>query len=152
MLKTFGIEFSDKLYLVWQGIAALATLLIFYELLLRIGATRMRALLVAICLACSAQFLFNALDADSRWQTPMPAGEHVATAWIPANMLNEGFTSVDVGVFSAPGTKFTAHSSESNAISFYVYDPGEGDSARGLFTGRLRGVVRPLLEWTYEER
>jgi lipopolysaccharide transport system ATP-binding protein len=96
--------------------------------------------------------LFNALDADSRWQMPISAGEHVATAWIPANMLNEGFTSVDVGVFSAPGTKFTAHSSESNAISFYVYDPGEGDSARGLFTGRLRGVVRPLLEWTYEER
>ncbi|MGZ4314378.1 MAG: ABC transporter ATP-binding protein [Gaiellaceae bacterium] len=96
--------------------------------------------------------LFNALDVDPRWQTPLPAGEYVATAWIPPNMLNEGFTSVDVGVFSAPGSKFAAHSSESNAISFYVYDPGEGDSARGLFTGRLRGVIRPLLEWTYEER
>ena len=27
-------------------------------------------------------------------------------------------------------------------------DPGEGDSARGQFSGQWRGVVRPLLEWT----
>jgi lipopolysaccharide transport system ATP-binding protein len=96
--------------------------------------------------------VFNALDVDPRWQTPLGTGDYVVTAWIPENMLNEGFTSVDVGVFSAPGTKFAAHSSESNAISFYVYDPGEGGSSRGTFTGRLRGVVRPLLEWSYEER
>jgi lipopolysaccharide transport system ATP-binding protein len=96
--------------------------------------------------------VFNALDVHSRWQTPLGTGDHVATAWIPGNMLNEGFTSVDVGLFSAGGTKFTAHSSETNAISFYVYDPGEGGSSRGTFTGRLRGVVRPLLEWSYEER
>ena len=31
-----------------------------------------------------------------------------------------------------------------------VLDPGEGDSARGQFSGQWRGVVRPLLEWTCE--
>jgi hypothetical protein len=36
------------------------------------------------------------------------------------------------------------------AVSFEVLDPGEGDSARGQFSGQWRGVVRPLLEWTCE--
>ena len=31
-----------------------------------------------------------------------------------------------------------------------VYDPGDGDSARGRFTGQLRGVIRPLLDWSVE--
>ena len=30
--------------------------------------------------------------------------------------------------------------------------PGEGDSARGPFSGQWRGVVRPLLEWTAHRR
>jgi hypothetical protein len=63
-LNAFGIEFGDKVYLVCQAIASLATLIVFYELLLRIGASRARAVLAAICLACSAQFLFNALDGE----------------------------------------------------------------------------------------
>jgi hypothetical protein len=36
------------------------------------------------------------------------------------------------------------------AVSFEVLDPGEGDSARGRFSGQWRGVVRPLLDWTVE--
>ena len=35
-------------------------------------------------------------------------------------------------------------------VSFEVLDPGEGDSARGQFSGQWRGVVRPLLDWTVE--
>ncbi len=64
LLKAFGIEFDDRVYLICQAIAALATLIVFYEMLLRIGATRLRALLATICLACSAQFLLNALDGE----------------------------------------------------------------------------------------
>jgi hypothetical protein len=64
LLKTFGIEFGDKIFLIWQGVAALAALVVFYELLLTVGASRVRAVLAAICLACSAQFLFNALDGE----------------------------------------------------------------------------------------
>jgi hypothetical protein len=33
-----------------------------------------------------------------------------------------------------------------------VQDPGEGDSAKGHFTGQFQGVTRPLLEWTTVER
>jgi hypothetical protein len=37
-------------------------------------------------------------------------------------------------------------------IAFHVQDPGEGDTARGRYTGQWKGVVRPLLDWTVEER
>ena len=64
LLNVFGIEFDDKAYLICQAIAALAALIVFYELLLRIGASRIHAILATICMACSAQFLFNALDGE----------------------------------------------------------------------------------------
>lgn len=37
---------------------------------------------------------------------------------------------------------------ERQVVAFSVMDTCEGDSARGDFAGKLRGVVRPLLEWT----
>src|ERR1700737_1990950 len=62
--KGFGVEFDDNVYLVCQAAGALATLIIFYNLLYRLGATRVRALLAAVCLASSAQFFFNAIDGE----------------------------------------------------------------------------------------
>lgn len=62
--KGFGVEFDDNVYLVCQAAGALATLIIFYNLLYRLGATRVRALLAAICLAFSTQFFFNAIDGE----------------------------------------------------------------------------------------
>jgi hypothetical protein len=62
--KGFGVEFDDKVYLVCQAAGALAALIIFYNLLYRFGATRLRALLAVICLAFSAQFFFNAVDGE----------------------------------------------------------------------------------------
>jgi lipopolysaccharide transport system ATP-binding protein len=95
--------------------------------------------------------LFNALDTDPRWLDPASPGDYVSTAWIPENLLNEGFITVDVGIVSL-GSKLIPHSGYYNAVSFHVYDPAAGDSARGLFGGQLRGAIRPLLEWTTEER
>jgi lipopolysaccharide transport system ATP-binding protein len=94
--------------------------------------------------------LFNAIDTSSRWQEPSTSGEYVSTAWIPGNLLNEGLASVDVGICSLGAPKLHPHSGWYDAVSFHVQDPGEGDSAKGLFTGQLHGVVRPLLEWTTE--
>lgn len=62
--KGFGIEFSDRIYLVCQAVAALTTLLVFYELLCRLDLTRGRALLATICLAFSTQFFSNAVDGE----------------------------------------------------------------------------------------
>jgi lipopolysaccharide transport system ATP-binding protein len=95
---------------------------------------------------------FNAMDTSDRWREPTPAGDYVATAWIPGNLLNEGLTTVEVGVVSLAGMKLFPRATVRDAVSFHVQDPAEGNSARGLFAGQWKGVVRPLLEWTFEER
>jgi lipopolysaccharide transport system ATP-binding protein len=95
---------------------------------------------------------FNALDTSARWQEPTTPGEYVSIAWIPGNLLNEGLMSVDVAICSLDGTKFHHRAAQADALSFHVHDPGLGDSARGQYTGQVRGVVRPLLEWSAEER
>ncbi len=96
--------------------------------------------------------VFNAMDTSARWREPARPGEYVSTAWIPENLLNEGLASVDAGVCSLGALKLHSHAGSNDVVSFHVQDPGEGDSARGLFTGQWQGVVRPLLEWTTEER
>ena len=94
---------------------------------------------------------FNAMDTSLRWHDPTEPGEYVSTAWIPANFLNEGRMSVDVDIVTVASPKLLPHASARNVVSFHVYDPMEGDSARGLFGGQWRGVVRPMLDWTTEE-
>jgi lipopolysaccharide transport system ATP-binding protein len=95
---------------------------------------------------------FNAMDVGPRWEEPVAPGEYVATAWIPAHLLNEGVYSVAVGVFTLAAPKLRTRAQKKHVLSFHVQDPGEGDTARGRFTGQWQGVLRPLLEWTVEER
>jgi lipopolysaccharide transport system ATP-binding protein len=96
--------------------------------------------------------IFNALDTDPRWEDASTPGDYTSTAWIPANLLNEGLVTVDAGVVSLGTLKLRPHAGCVDAVSFHVQDPGEGDTARGRFTGQLQGVMRPLLDWTTEER
>jgi len=90
---------------------------------------------------------FNALDSRPEWRVPSAPGSYVVTAWLPGNLLNEGLYTVNIAVCTA-GAKLIHHAGVVEAVSFTVYDPAEGDSSRGSFTGPLRGPVRPLLEWT----
>ena len=99
------------------------------------------------------EVVFNALDTDARWRAAPDLGTYTCTAWIPPNLLNEGVIGVDVTVASleAGGAgKLTNHVNVPALVRFHVRDPGLGDSAKGLFTGQLRGGVRPLLDWTTE--
>jgi lipopolysaccharide transport system ATP-binding protein len=96
--------------------------------------------------------VFNAIDTSLRWRESSPPGDYTSTAWIPGNLLNEGLASVDAGVSSIGAVKLHPHAGCNDAVSFHVQDPGEGDSARGPFGGQWKGVVRPLLDWTTEER
>ena len=97
--------------------------------------------------------VFNAMDTSSRWREPSTPGEYVSTAWIPGNLLNEGLVHASTWVSARSARRSSIRTPGHNdAVSFHVQDPGEGDSAKGLFTGQLQGVVRPLLEWTTEER
>jgi lipopolysaccharide transport system ATP-binding protein len=105
-----------------------------------------------IKLASGGQIIFNALDVDPRWHVPSAPGEYAATAWIPGNMLNEGLVNVDAAVCSIDSPKLHHHVSVFEAASFHVQDPLEGDSSRGTFTGQWRGIIRPLLDWTVDER
>ncbi|TMK73243.1 MAG: ATP-binding cassette domain-containing protein [Actinobacteria bacterium] len=95
---------------------------------------------------------FNAMDVSPRWHDPTPPGEYVATAWIPGNFLNEGRHAAGVEIVKLDIPKPDPQASAYEAVAFHVYDPAEGDSARGLFSGQWKGAVRPLLEWTTEER
>ena len=95
---------------------------------------------------------FNAMDTSPRWHEPTPPGDYLATGWIPGNFLNEGLTSVDVALATLGSPKLVHQAYARDVVSFHVQDPGEGDSARGFFNGQWKGVVRPLLEWTTEER
>ena len=93
---------------------------------------------------------FNAMDTGERWLQPSEPGTYVATAWIPGNLLNEGSAIVEAAICSIDFPKLEHHAAVYEAVSFEVLDPGEGDSARGQFSGQWRGVVRPLLDWTCE--
>jgi lipopolysaccharide transport system ATP-binding protein len=94
---------------------------------------------------------FNAMDTSARWSEPSEPGDYLATAWIPANLLNEGPATAEPAVCSIDFPKLKHHAAVYEAVSFEVLDPGEGDSARGAFSGQWRGVVRPLLDWNVKE-
>jgi lipopolysaccharide transport system ATP-binding protein len=82
---------------------------------------------------------FNAMDTDERWLRPTEPGTYVSTAWIPGNLLNEGAAIVEVAICSIDFPKLQHHAAVYEAVSFDVLDPGEGDSARGQFSGQWRG-------------
>jgi lipopolysaccharide transport system ATP-binding protein len=96
------------------------------------------------------EVVFNALDTDARWRTAPDPGTYTCTAWIPPNLLNEGIISVDVALASFGGPRFVNHINMPGLVTFHVHDPGLGDTAKGLYTGELRGGVLPLLDWTTE--
>jgi len=96
------------------------------------------------------EVVFNALDTDERWRSEPDPGTYTCTAWIPPNLLNEGVIGVDVTIAALAAPTLLNRINVPALIRFHVTDAGLGDSAKGLFTGQLRGGVRPLLDWTTE--
>jgi lipopolysaccharide transport system ATP-binding protein len=91
--------------------------------------------------------LFTTFDLDPAWRLrPRSEGRYVSTAWIPGNLLAEGTILVGalVNSFNPP----IVHVNEPDAVAFHVIDSLDGDAARGDFAGHMRGVMRPLLQWT----
>jgi lipopolysaccharide transport system ATP-binding protein len=90
--------------------------------------------------------IFVAFDLDPSWRgRPRPAGRYVSTAWIPGNLLAEG--TMIIGPAIRTEQPKMLHFYERDAVAFQVVDSLDGDSARGDYGGRMRGVVRPVLEW-----
>jgi lipopolysaccharide transport system ATP-binding protein len=92
-------------------------------------------------------YAFGAQDLDSNWrQRPRPSGRYVSTVWLPGNLLSDGTMVVNVALNTMDPIIVQFH--ETNAVAFQVIDSFEGDSARGDWPGKFRGVVRPMLKWT----
>jgi len=94
---------------------------------------------------------FAVADVDPAWRRrPRPAGLYVTTAWIPGNFLSEGTLFIKVGL--ATMDPVITQFSERDVVAFQVIDCLDGESARGDWTGKWGGAVRPLLKWTTQCR
>jgi lipopolysaccharide transport system ATP-binding protein len=91
--------------------------------------------------------VFAAFDLDPAWRGRLrPAGRYVSTGWIPGNLLSEG--TMFVGPAMITDHPRIVHFYTPDAVAFQVIDTLEGDSARGDLAGTIKGVVRPLLQWS----
>jgi lipopolysaccharide transport system ATP-binding protein len=91
--------------------------------------------------------VFYTIDQDSRWRGKRrPPGRYASRVWIPGNLLAEGmfFCSCSLSAVNPDQVLFW----EKNCVAFTVYDTMEGDSARGDYSRKFFGVVRPLLKWS----
>ena len=90
-------------------------------------------------------------DTDPKWRRrPKPPGVYSVTAWIPGNFLAEGLLVVTV--ILGTHDPHMAHFHENDAVAFQVIDSLDGETARGDYVGPMPGVVRPMVEWTTEQR
>jgi lipopolysaccharide transport system ATP-binding protein len=90
--------------------------------------------------------VFSANDTDPLWRRrARPTGRYISTAWLPGNLLAEGMLFVDAALTTLDPNihQFT----ERQVVAFQVVDTTEGDAARGDWAGRMKGAVRPLLQW-----
>jgi lipopolysaccharide transport system ATP-binding protein len=91
--------------------------------------------------------VFSAHDVSPAWRRrPRPVGRWISTAWVPGNFLSEGTMFVGAGLATLDPEieQFYEH----DAVAFRLVDSLDGDSARGDYAGPMRGVVRPLLQWS----
>jgi lipopolysaccharide transport system ATP-binding protein len=91
--------------------------------------------------------LFQTLEHDPAWvNKKRPTGRYISEAIIPGNLLSEGRNYVDVVLITLSPVVDLVFSAE-NAITFQIMDSQDGDSARGIWTREMHGLVRPLLKW-----
>ena len=76
-------------------------------------------------------------------------GQYKSIVRVPPNLLAEGEYIIGIGMFTSHGIP-KHYLTVSHAILLQVYDPITGDTARGDYTARLVGVVRPKMDWRLE--
>ncbi|MCC7009032.1 MAG: ABC transporter ATP-binding protein [Acidobacteria bacterium] len=96
-------------------------------------------------------FAFVGNDQDPRWRSrPRPAGRYRSVGRIPGNLLSEGMMFIGAAMRTLEPDILQFW--ERDAVAFQVIDCPNAETARGDYPGGLPGAVRPLLEWTTEER
>lgn len=94
----------------------------------------------------SGTCIFVSHDWNGEWKDKArPARTYTSTVWVPGNFFGEG--RITVAVAASTYEPMEVHFVVWDALSFYVADSIDGDSARGNYTGQFPGVVRPILEW-----
>ena len=95
--------------------------------------------------------VFGALDHDPNWKkTPRPVGVYKSTAWIPGNFLAEGMLYVDCNLITLNPN--IVQFGQPQVIAFHIVEKDDSrESARGDYTGKFPGMVRPLLQWDTEK-
>lgn len=73
-------------------------------------------------------------------------GKYSSTVWIPGNFLSENSYNVSVAIMSY--NPFMVHFHEMDAVSFAIFDTTDQNSARGIYGGKMPGLIRPILSWT----
>ena len=73
-------------------------------------------------------------------------GIYQTTVTLPKNFLSEGVHYCGVAAMSYNG-QFVIHFHDVKKFSFNILDKNTGDTARGIYTGEIPGVIRPILEW-----
>jgi lipopolysaccharide transport system ATP-binding protein len=90
--------------------------------------------------------VFGTLDLDPTWRRrPRPAGRYIGSVHIPGNFLSDGMMFVNAALRTVGPS--TSQFWERSVVAFEVIDSFSGDSARGDWSGRMGGAVRPLLQW-----
>ena len=74
-------------------------------------------------------------------------GRYRSVATVPSHLMSTGYYTVFVGLNTPSPGKLIRHHEVENALSFYVHEAPSGSiSALGPYI-KVKGVVRPLIEW-----
>jgi lipopolysaccharide transport system ATP-binding protein len=95
--------------------------------------------------------VFGTVDLDPEWRCrPRPKGCYRSTVKVPGNLLAEGlfFVNANLSTLEPFTMQYLAH----RAVAIRIIDNLNGESARGDYSGVMKGVVRPLLPWTTQFR
>lgn len=96
--------------------------------------------------------LFTIQDAVGEWsRRKKEKGEYTSAAWIPGNLMAEGSFIINAAMVTyLPNQK--VHFLAPDVVSFDVFDPMTGDTARGDYAGKMEGVMRPLVEFETQKK
>jgi lipopolysaccharide transport system ATP-binding protein len=78
-------------------------------------------------------------------------GVYAAEARIPPNLLADAIYTIRIEVFMARSGEPPVRLEQPERLTLRVHESDDPSSARGTFKGKLKGVVRPKLEWRLEQ-
>jgi lipopolysaccharide transport system ATP-binding protein len=95
--------------------------------------------------------LFSSADTGDEWRSrARTEGRYVSVGWIPGNFLAEGDMRVKVAIHGTAQNQSGEghfHLEDIEAVGFQIIESPDGDTARMDNVGRIRGAIRPYMQW-----